>query len=139
MGKYLWSFSLLFVLVGCAKEFRPVVVHPAMGELPILFRFNSEQIDPEQLALIKKEAVLLERHQHLTLIVEGHTDAVGDSGYNLELGDRRARQVLVKLVEAGVDPKRLIVVSRGKEYPRESNRTRAGRDQNRRVEFVVRQ
>lgn len=137
-------YSLLCLLIcamGCAgtREFRPMAARSHPDELQILFPFDSDQVGAEQAAEIRRTVTLLQGHKGLKLILAGHTDSVGDSNYNLELGDRRARSVLVKLVEAGVDPRQLTVVSQGERAPQESNRTQRGRDRNRRVELVVRQ
>jgi outer membrane protein OmpA-like peptidoglycan-associated protein len=69
--------------------------------------------------------------------VDGHTDDAGDRERNVDLSERRARQVVAFLVGEGVAPARLDAKGFGPKVPVAPNRTEAGRAQNRRVEFTV--
>lgn len=71
------------------------------------------------------------------VLITGHTDALGTSQYNLQLGLRRARFVADHLSDAGVERARLSVVSKGESEPIASNDTVVGRAKNRRVEVRV--
>ncbi|MEJ6397386.1 OmpA family protein [Yoonia sp. 208BN28-4] len=72
-----------------------------------------------------------------TVSVIGHTDNVGEAGYNFDLSQRRAQAVTSVLINAGVSPSRLRTVGRGEDQPIASNLTADGRQQNRRVEIVI--
>ncbi len=67
----------------------------------------------------------------------GHTDALGDDNYNLDLSRRRAESVLKFLLENKINKNRLRSHGEGETKPIASNETDEGRAQNRRVEFVV--
>jgi outer membrane protein OmpA-like peptidoglycan-associated protein len=69
--------------------------------------------------------------------VEGHTDFRGSDEYNLKLSDNRAKAVMQKLIEYGVEPERLEAVGRGEFQPIASNKTAEGMAQNRRTEFHI--
>lgn len=71
------------------------------------------------------------------LSITGHTDSVGSHAYNLTLGLKRAESVKGYLVDAGGDKKQLKTVSAGETKPVQSNKTAAGRTENRRVEVVA--
>ncbi|EOD78759.1 Outer membrane protein A precursor [Grimontia indica] len=71
------------------------------------------------------------------LSITGHTDSVGSHAYNLTLGLKRAESVKGYLVDAGGDKKQLKTVSAGETKPAQSNKTAAGRTENRRVEVVA--
>ncbi|ABZ75753.1 OmpA/MotB domain protein [Shewanella halifaxensis HAW-EB4] len=72
------------------------------------------------------------------LLLVGHTDSVGSPAYNLQLSFERAEQVKNVLVEQfGLLASRFQVVGVGSAEPIADNRTRQGREQNRRVEFLV--
>ncbi|MEX2123640.1 MAG: OmpA family protein [Woeseia sp.] len=71
------------------------------------------------------------------LLVEGHTDSRGTDEFNEELSAKRADAVTEALVERGIPSERLRSVGLGESYPRASNDTPAGMQQNRRVEIVV--
>ena len=69
--------------------------------------------------------------------MEGYTDDVGPSEYNLELSKRRAVSVLDMLVASGVEAERIAADGYGMEFPVAENETDAGRSRNRRVEVVI--
>ena len=79
----------------------------------------------------------LETNPNLRLLIEGHTDSVGNAAHNLELSKRRAEAVKAVLVsQFKVDSERLTTAGLGATKPIESNDTPQGRSQNRRVELV---
>ena len=80
----------------------------------------------------------LQDYPNSTIEVIGHTDNVGDASYNLSLSQRRAASVADILIRNGVSPSRIVRIGRGEDQPIASNLTAAGRQQNRRVEIVIR-
>lgn len=70
--------------------------------------------------------------------VRAHTDAVGDAAANLALSDRRAARVAEFLVSTGFDAGRVRSVGLGETMPNYVEDGDLGRDQNRRVEILVR-
>ncbi|MCK5375690.1 MAG: OmpA family protein [Acidobacteria bacterium] len=70
--------------------------------------------------------------------VQGHTDNIGSENYNLNLGYKRAEQVMRYLnMEQGIPLFRMNVISYGEYKPIDDNSTRDGRANNRRVTLVV--
>ena len=67
----------------------------------------------------------------------GHTDSYGTDPYNVDLSKRRVESVRKGLATLGVDDDRLRFVWYGETVPIATNRTRAGRALNRRVEFTI--
>jgi OOP family OmpA-OmpF porin len=71
------------------------------------------------------------------IIAVGHTDSIGSDTYNQKLSIRRAEAVKSYLVGKGVDAKRVYTEGKGEKQPVATNKTAAGRAQNRRVEIEV--
>lgn len=71
------------------------------------------------------------------MTVEGHTDSTGARDHNMSLSQRRAESVRSYLTSRGVDAARIQSMGLGPDYPVASNGTEAGRQQNRRVEVIV--
>jgi outer membrane protein OmpA-like peptidoglycan-associated protein len=80
---------------------------------------------------------LLPENALLTITVSGHTDNVGDAKANLQLSQDRAEAVTDYLAAHGINKNRLLVKGVGSTKPVTDNDTQAGRDKNRRVEFVI--
>jgi len=103
--------------------------------LPVRFAFDSADILPDarsQLDALAKGIKLLPADR--AVLVEGHTDAVGDEAYNLELSRARARAVRDYLVQHnGIEASRLKTVGYGEGRPVEGADPYAA--VNRRVQF----
>ena len=114
----------------------PVQTRRKVVALPIEFDFDSDEVRPASLPLIKEMVDELARLPSMMICrVEGHTDHIGDDEYNLDLSERRAASVVREMVKMGVDEKRLS--SRGHGYRRPvADKTDQGRQKNRRVEFI---
>lgn len=65
--------------------------------------------------------------------IGGHTDSVGDTAYNQWLSEQRAASVRQYLVNQGVSGEQLALVGYGETQPVDTNKTREGRQHNRRV------
>jgi outer membrane protein OmpA-like peptidoglycan-associated protein len=110
----------------------------------VLFEFDRADLTDAANAKIAAVAEIVVRlAPERNLSVEGHTDAVGDEEYNLELSLRRAIAVSDALQAGGVAAERLRTVGHGERFPVAENRTPDGRDDpagraaNRRVEVVI--
>jgi OmpA-OmpF porin, OOP family len=103
----------------------------------ILFDTASDRLKPESAPVIQAIAKGIETNPNLKLLIEGHTDSVGNAAQNLDLSKRRAEAVKAVLVsQFKVDAARLTTAGLGSTKPMDSNDTPQGRSQNRRVEFV---
>jgi len=69
------------------------------------------------------------------LEIQGFTDSTGSENTNANLSQRRAENVLRYLVSKGVPLFRVSIVGLGESNPKADNKTREGREQNRRVEI----
>jgi len=104
----------------------------------INFATGTDVIDLESQLVLEEVASILLTHPEIEhLEVVGHTDERGDEAFNLDLSARRAKRVVEYLASRGVEAGRLKAVGMGKTQPIASNKTEAGRAQNRRVEFLI--
>lgn len=102
----------------------------------IYFKGASARIDPASYPVLAEVAAVMLDHPHLSRVeIGGHSDSSGPAATNKRISQRRAEAVRAWLVEAGVEPERLVAVGYGEEMPIALNRTRRGRAANRRVEF----
>ncbi|HEY6863265.1 MAG TPA: OmpA family protein [Burkholderiales bacterium] len=69
--------------------------------------------------------------------VVGHTDSIGSDEYNMKLSQRRAASVKDYLVKHGVPASRVHTQGKGESAPIADNKTREGRQKNRRAEIEV--
>jgi outer membrane protein OmpA-like peptidoglycan-associated protein len=102
------------------------------------FDFDRSEIRPQDAVVLDAGAEVLNENPEVKAEVAGHTDSVGPEAYNQGLSEARARAVVDYLVGQGVDRERLRPVGYGETRPVADNGTSEGRDQNRRVEFVIR-
>lgn len=79
----------------------------------------------------------MSQNERLRIRVEGHTDSDGKPDHNQDLSTRRAASVRTYLVGKGVAEERLESTGCGQNVPIADNATDDGKQQNRRVEFVI--
>jgi outer membrane protein OmpA-like peptidoglycan-associated protein len=75
--------------------------------------------------------------KNLKVVIEGHTDNVGEDTANLTLSEQRANAVKEFLVKEGCNPSQLSTKGFGKTKPLAPNDTDKGRAKNRRVELKL--
>jgi outer membrane protein OmpA-like peptidoglycan-associated protein len=106
-------------------------------ESGLMFDFNSDRIRPEAATNLRNLASSLDKYPNSSLLIVGHTDAVGSDDYNLSLSERRARSTASYLGSQGVSSARLQTVGRGETEPVAPNDSDAGMQKNRRVEVAI--
>jgi outer membrane protein OmpA-like peptidoglycan-associated protein len=103
------------------------------------FASNSADILPQYMAEIKSIYQLLEQQPDLCLLIQGHTDGLGQPAYNQELSLRRAASIKNALTLMGIAADRLTVEGKGASVPIADNNNSDGREKNRRVELHKRE
>ena len=102
------------------------------------FDTNKATIRPESNGLLSEVLEILQKHPDITLVsVEGHTDDRGGAPKNLKLSKSRAASVVSWLTAKGIESSRLTSQGFGQTKPIDTNKTEAGRQNNRRVEFQI--
>lgn len=94
-------------------------------------------INRRSFALLGEVVDVLKTHPMMRIRVEGHTDSRGTNAENKRLSQARADAVKAYLVGRGIAASRLVAEGLGSEQPIETNKTKAGREKNQRVEFVI--
>jgi len=99
------------------------------------FITDSAELTAESKGTLDRTVASLKRWPKVRVEIGGHTDAVADDAYNLELSQRRAESVRSYLIRAGIAADRLEAKGYGETRPIAPNDTDAGRARNRRVEL----
>ncbi|MDH5675784.1 MAG: choice-of-anchor L domain-containing protein [Myxococcales bacterium] len=102
------------------------------------FDLNKDTIRAESHGVLNDIVQILTHDEAIKRVrVEGHTDSQNSDAYNIDLSGRRTLAVKAWLVEKGVAAERLEAWGCGESMPVQSNKTKKGRQANRRVEFHI--
>ncbi|WP_259014222.1 OmpA family protein [Emticicia fluvialis] len=102
-----------------------------------IFKVDSYMINENAKQDLLRIAYSLKQMPNTFVLVGGHADATGKNAYNEKLSRKRAVQVANYLRSAGVEENRLLVDGFGEKVPVRSNKYLAGRNKNRRVDFLI--
>ncbi|MBC8463673.1 MAG: OmpA family protein [Deltaproteobacteria bacterium] len=109
----------------------------------IHFDFDKYNIKNMYIPVLDKWIAYINQNPDTYVVIEGHTDAKGTTGYNQGLSQRRSRSVYNYFTRMGIPASRLRRVGYSENQPIAPNMTSAGRDDpegravNRRVQFKV--
>ncbi|KGL58981.1 OmpA family protein [Polaribacter sp. Hel1_85] len=103
----------------------------------ILFNSGRSSFKPGVTKQLNAIVEVMNKYPKATFAIGGHTDSSGPASTNLSLSGKRANTVKNYLVKKGVDASRLEAKGYGETLPVDSNKTRAGKANNRRVEIKV--
>ncbi|MFV0565297.1 MAG: OmpA family protein [Flavobacteriaceae bacterium] len=101
----------------------------------ILFDTGKSTIKAQSSQVLNDIIGILKEYPNSKFTVEGHTDSTGSDTLNQKLSDSRANAVKDYLTSNGISGSRLSAVGYGEAKPIDSNATRSGRANNRRVEI----
>lgn len=101
----------------------------------VQFETASARLKPVSLQTMDEVVAILQEYDYYHLSIEGHTDSRGGNQANQTLSENRAQSCYEYLTVKGIAPERLSYKGFGESKPIATNRTAAGRQQNRRVEF----
>jgi outer membrane protein OmpA-like peptidoglycan-associated protein len=123
---------------GC-RAYQKIVVSKDKLELKerLYFAWNQATIQEVSHPALDEVVLALKENENFRVQVEGHTSSEGGEEHNQTLSEQRAEAVLDYLVAHGIEKERLVSKGFASSVPTDTNDTAAGRDNNRRVEFVV--
>jgi len=103
----------------------------------VLFDFDKAVLKPDGKSKLDDLAAKVKGINLEVVIAIGHSDSIGADAYNQKLSVRRAESVKAYLVSKGVEPNRIYTEGKGEKQPVASNKTKDGRQKNRRVEIEI--
>ena len=107
----------------------------AVAETSVKFGFNKDGLTQTSKDALDQLAGSIAATKGYIIALEGGTDSVGSADYNYELSQRRANSVIQYLAtKYNVPAHKIYVIGMGKDKPVETNKTSAGRADNRRVD-----
>ena len=109
----------------------------APPELTIYFVRDSNDLRPSETAKLDKVVETISQQPELRLILNGYTDSVGSTEYNVMIAEGRASSIKLYLVAKGVNPLHIIVAGKGARDFVATNESEEGRSLNRRVEIQI--
>ncbi|WP_437936962.1 OmpA family protein [Sorangium sp. So ce341] len=122
---------------GCPKAVRVTDKNVVILQ-QVQFDTDKATIKPVSDPLLDEVAQVLKEHPEIVLIeIQGHTDDRGTDEHNRVLSQNRANSVMAALVRRGIDSTRLTAQGYGRDQPIDNNATEAGRQRNRRVQFII--
>lgn len=122
-------------------EVKKGVVYVSLSDR-MLFKSGSYTINSSAQVVIGKIAKIVNDHNELDILVEGHTDTIPIHTYcmedNWDLSTKRATSI-VRLMQTKFDvlPERMTAGGRSEYIPKSTNETTKGRALNRRTEIII--
>jgi outer membrane protein OmpA-like peptidoglycan-associated protein len=139
------SGRLLKKLQDDLLKIDPVLVHTAYEKNKIItldnifFLSDQSELLNKSFSELDKLADDLKENNNTTIEIFGYTDNIGTEENNHKLSEDRANAVAAYLISKGISRSRVTYKGLGSSKPIASNETEEGRQQNRRVEFVIKQ
>lgn len=103
----------------------------------VLFATDSAELQSGANRNLDRLVNFLGEYPERQVLIEGHTDNVGNADYNRGLSQRRAEAVRSYLSQQGIALRTLAASGIGMDRPVAGNDTASGRQQNRRVEIII--
>ena len=118
-------------------ELVPIEVGKTVKLENVFFEFDSYQLEEKSYSELNSLKEFLMENPEVKINIEGHTDSEGNTAYNKNLSENRAKSVYNYLVSKGIGEDRLSYEGFGDEQPVATNQTEEGRALNRRTEIKI--
>lgn len=111
--------------------------NPDGSKAGVYFATNKYDINANSKLALDKLIKVFNEYPETNILIEGHTDDVGEAAYNESLSEKRAEAVGDYLKAANIAGNRLTIKWYGETQPKVENNSDANRALNRRVEFAI--
>ncbi len=101
----------------------------------ITFVPGEDKLTRQGRRILRRAAAVLRRYERYRIVIECHTDDLGNEEYNLDLTERRARTVMNFCIDRGLPERKMTFLGMGETTPLFPNTGEENRRRNRRVEF----
>ncbi len=118
-----------------AEQFTPEKQNIQLGN--IMFVQSKPQILASSFPQLNKLVKILRENKSMEILVEGHTDNIGDPDDLITLSEQRAKGIKEYLVYKGINENRVDVKGFGASVPLNDNASENKRKENRRVEIRI--
>ena len=102
----------------------------------IFFEFDKSDIRPDAMPVLQEDAKRLRDNPDFTVLIQGYADIRGTAEYNLALALRRAKAAKNFLIGLGINPVRIVAVSKGATMRFAPGTTEEAYQLNRRDQFI---
>jgi len=148
-GDTLWSISRRFGVgvddvarwngIANPTRYKLLAVKPDRLELKerLYFEWDQAVLMDVSFPVLDEVVQALKDNTDFRVMIEGHASSEGGYDHNMSLSEKLAEAVLAYLASHGIAPERLASKGFSSSVPAASNVTEAGREANRRVEFIV--
>ena len=103
----------------------------------ILFATNSSILTEQSKFIIKEFSKFMLENKNIDIVIQGHTDDLGDAAKNIILSEERSKSVKEYLISLGVEANRLEAKGFGAKLPKVLNDSEQNRAINRRTDFLI--
>ncbi|GAB4009337.1 OmpA family protein [Spirosoma sp. KCTC 42546] len=124
-------------ITGKQLKMIPILAGAVIRLNNIFFDTGKSELRPESSPELDRLVNTLNEAPKMTIEVRGHTDNTGSNEINNKLSQDRADAVREYFISKGIEPDRVASKGFGETKPVATNDTEIGRQQNRRVEFVI--
>lgn len=122
---------------GCPEVSDEVIKRLNDYAKTILFDSGKASFKQQTYPVLQAMVAILKEYPNSRFSIEGHTDSDGTDAYNQKLSEDRAAAVKNYLIESGIASDRLSSIGFGESKPIDTNKTKAGKANNRRTEVKL--
>lgn len=124
-------------ITGKQLKLVPIEVGRSVRLNNIFFDVGKAELRNESSPELDRIVATLNDNPKMIIELGGHTDNTGSNELNLKLSQDRADAVREYLIGKGIEPDRVASKGYGESKPVATNDTEEGKQQNRRVEFII--